>query len=67
MISELNFTKLTASNFSVNLFVIPTATPTLSSLLANTTTIPSPNSFYHHQQVFLTLLKVSLLHFEILF
>jgi len=53
MISELNFTKLTASNFSVNLFVIPTATPTLSSLLANTTTIPSPNSFLPSSTSFL--------------
>ena len=40
------FTNLTASNLLVNLSVIPTATPTLPSLLAKTTTIPSPKSVF---------------------
>jgi hypothetical protein len=56
MISELNLTNLTASNLSINLFVTPTATPTFSSLLAKTTTIPSPNCFLPSSTSFLNSL-----------
>ena len=45
IISDPILTNLTASKFSVKLSVTPTAMPTLSSLLANTIIIPSPNSF----------------------
>jgi hypothetical protein len=45
IISEPTLTKLTASYFSVNFSVTPTAKPTFSSLLAKTTIIPSPKSF----------------------
>ena len=45
IISDPSFANLTASYLFVKFSVTPTARPTFSSLFANTTTIPSPNSF----------------------
>ena len=60
MISEPNFTNFTASYLSINLLVIPTPKPTLPSLLANITTIPSPNSFLPLSTNFLKSLAANL-------
>ena len=46
IISEPNFANFTASYLSTSLSVTPTPRPTLSSLLAKTIIIPSPNSFF---------------------
>jgi hypothetical protein len=45
-ISDPNLANLTASYLLINFSVIPTASPTLLSMLANTMTIPSPSSFF---------------------
>ena len=52
-ISDPVLTNLTASYLLISLFVTPTAKPIFPSLLAKTTTIPSPNSFFPASTSFL--------------